>query len=91
MILDHITETFPGCRTYEFSEEDIEKINLLKKGKYSTWEWNFGYSPKYDFEKSFVTNGGNIQVHLNVTDGIIQKARILVTFSTNQIYRRLKN
>ena len=80
MILDHITKTFPGCRIYEFSEEDIEKINLLKNGKYSTWEWNFGYSPKYDFEKSFVTNGGNIQVHLNVTDGIIQKARIYGDF-----------
>lgn len=76
MILEHILDVFPDSVMYEFSLEDINNINELKNKKYSTWEWNFGYSPKYDFERSISANGEYIQIHLNVSGGIIQKAKI---------------
>ncbi len=76
MILKHVMDTSPNAFIYEFTKEDIDSINKLKCEKYETWEWNFGYSPKYDFEKSFSTNSGQIHVSLNVSAGIILKAKI---------------
>lgn len=80
MIMDHIMKTIPNPVPYEFTDQDIHNINRLKQEKYMTWEWNFGYSPKYDFERSFSTNGGSLQVYLNVAGGIIQKAKIYGDF-----------
>lgn len=79
-ILDHIMETFPGCVKYEFTEEDINNIITLVDEKYGTWEWNFGHSPKYDLQKAFKSNGGFVEVHMNVKQGVIQDVRIFGDF-----------
>ncbi len=81
IVMEHIMNVFPGASSYELSREDIRKINKLRNEKYLTWEWNFGYSPKYEFEKSFIINGEFIHVHLNVSGGIIQKAMITGDYS----------
>lgn len=64
------------ARLYDFTNEDIEQIEKLVKEKYTTWEWNFGYSPKYDFEKLIRTKGGSIEVKMNIEKGIIQNIKI---------------
>ncbi len=76
MILEHIKNKYPDAISYEFSNEDLISINKLREDKYLTWEWNFGYSPKYDFERSFMTRAGSVQVSLNVSGGIIRNAKI---------------
>lgn len=91
IILDHILDNYPDSVKYEFSQEDITKINELRKAKYLTWEWNFGYSPDYEFEKSFVINGRLIQLKLNVSGGIIQKARIQGNFPNHPGLYELEN
>lgn len=75
-ILDHIKATYPDMKVTHFNKTDIEKINRLADEKYKTWEWNFGYSPKYNFSRSIKANGGNIQYHLEVKNGIIEKIKI---------------
>ncbi len=75
-ILDHIKATYPDMKVIHFNKTDIEKINRLADEKYKTWEWNFGYSPKYNFSRSIKANGGNIQYHLEVKNGIIEKIKI---------------
>jgi len=76
MIHKHIDETNDDFRVIEFTSDDMFKINKLVKEKYNTWEWNFGYSPKYNFKRSFKANGGHIEVNLDVKKGIIEKAKI---------------
>ena len=75
-ILDHIKRKHPEMKVTRFSDDDIKKINELADKKYKTWEWNFGYSPKYNFSTTVKANGGNIQYHLEVKNGIIEQARI---------------
>ena len=59
---------------YQLTQEDIEKIELLEKERYNTWEWNYGYSPAYNIVKErYVEGRGKIEVHLDVENGIIQK------------------
>ncbi|MBZ9688818.1 lipoate--protein ligase [Clostridium estertheticum] len=65
---------------YEFTEYDLENINKLASEKYSTWEWNFGHSPKYNFinEKKF--SFGTIECNMQVQHGIIKDISIYGDF-----------
>ncbi len=76
LIQNHLNEKFRDITFYQFSEEDKTKIYELVKTKYNTWEWNFGYSPQYNFMRQFKADGGNIEVNLEVKNGIIEKAKI---------------
>lgn len=70
-ILAYMKESEPTIENYIFSKTDIDQINKLVKDKYVTWDWNFGYSPKYSFEKSIEILHDNIEIQMNVEKGII--------------------
>ena len=80
MIMEYIRETNGNTRFYEYSPDDIRGIEKLRDEKYSTWEWNFGYSPKYKFEKLIRTKGGNLEFHIDVEKGIIRNIKIYGDF-----------
>src|SRR5690606_7288936 len=46
-VMNHITEMYKDAVFYKITEEDRAAIQKLADEKYSQWEWNFGYSPKY--------------------------------------------
>ncbi len=79
-IMNHIHKTHPNCRFYDFTQKDLEGIRKLVEKKYSTWEWNFGSSPEYDLQKAIRTEGGFMEMHLNVNKGIIKDIRIFGDF-----------
>jgi lipoate-protein ligase A len=76
LIVNHISEMYSDSQPYQFSLSDIEEINKLVINKYSSWDWNFGYSPNYNFSRTFHASGGNIEFFLNVEQSIIMEARI---------------
>jgi len=80
IILDFIIKSEPASRVHEYSEKDIESINKLVEQKYSTWEWNFGYSPKYNFEKQVKTEGGHLEIYMHVEKGVIRDIRFFGDF-----------
>lgn len=75
-IMDYITSNFEDCKLYEFTEEDLAQIEKIKEEKYVTWDWNFGYSPNYDFQQGVKTKGGLLEMNMNVSAGIIQEVKI---------------
>lgn len=79
-IMDHIINTHEDCKIYEFTEEDLKKIEEIKEQKYATWEWNFGHSPKYDFQQGIRTQGGTLEMNLNVKKGYLTKVKIYGDF-----------
>jgi len=74
-IIKYFLETQQG-KLYELSSSEIERIKSLVQNKYSSWEWNFGYSPKYKFENSFSLKGSEIKISLEVENGIIMNSQI---------------
>ena len=80
MIIEHIMEMYPDSRMYDITEEDRRQIQKLADEKYSTWEWNFGYKAKYNFEKMIKTKGGHIEFHLDVQEGNIENIKIFGDF-----------
>lgn len=75
-VMEHITSTFEDARMYEFTEEDLQKIQEIRDEKYSTWEWNYGYSPDYNFTEGMRTKGGTVEMHMHISGGTIEKVKI---------------
>lgn len=45
-----IANLMPQKEIATLSEKDTEQIELLRAEKYSTWDWIYGYSPKYTYQ-----------------------------------------
>ncbi|WP_349687748.1 lipoate--protein ligase [Acidaminococcus sp. DS4831] len=57
---------------YKLTDNDLKIIMKIKKERYDTWEWNYGYSPKYNIEKErYIPGCGKIQIYMNVENGKI--------------------
>jgi lipoate-protein ligase A len=91
MIMEHIMEMYPEAKPYDFSDEDKKNIQKLADDKYSTWDWNFGYQAKYDFNKLIKTEGGSIEFHMNVNDGIISSLKIFGDFFSSKDISDIEN
>ena len=71
-----ISQNYPEFKIYEPTPEDIEAIQKLAIEKYQTWDWIFGYSPRYRFTNSLDTANGEIFISLLVEKGHIAEASI---------------
>lgn len=83
-VMMHITKLYPDAVPYTLTETDKREIQKLADEKYSTWEWNYGYSPKYGLKKGVKTNGGHVEVHLNVDKGLITDLDVFGDFFVNR-------
>ena len=84
LLTDEIIRNNPGAQRYELSPEDITGIEHLMAEKYETWDWNFGFSPQYNFRKAIKVPAGFIEVHLDVVKGMIEKAKVFGDFFASQ-------
>ncbi len=73
---NYVLGRYPEAKHYEFSSQDISNINKLVNTRYSKWEWNYGYSPKYSMKKSIKTSRGQIDFNLEIKNGLIQNVKI---------------
>ncbi len=77
LIERHITAMYPDAQLYELTDDDHKKIEELASVKYSTWDWNFGNSPAYNFRKVMRTgNSGTLEFCMDVRNGVIKQTRI---------------
>ena len=79
-IMRHVQSTREHAITYQLTEADKQAINRLVNDKYSTWEWNFGQSPRYTFHKPAKTGAGMVEVYLYIEKAVIQEVRIYGDF-----------
>ncbi len=78
----HLAES--GNSVYEITEHDNQNIRKLEEEKFNTWEWNFGYSPKYTFQKESRFNGKSLTVELKVEKGIVSEATVSGDFFSTE-------
>lgn len=57
-------------------DSDIDSIQNLALEKFETWDWNFAYSPKYEFNNRVSINNKTIDIHLEVKKGCIVSCEI---------------
>ena len=76
---------------YEHTEKDIQNIQHLSEEKFRTWEWNFGYSPKYSFQNKTVIDGRGVEVNLKTVKGIINEINVSGDYFSEKINQQLSN
>ncbi len=79
-IMEYILETWKGSKRYEYNEQDIQEIEQLKADRFSTWDWNFGYSPKYKFNKQVILDRGKLGIEVSVVRGKIEEVYVQADF-----------
>ena len=60
-----------GLEQTTLTPEELAEVKALKAGKYDTWEWNFGRSPKYNMTNKRYWTGGGLEVRADVAQGVI--------------------
>lgn len=92
LLIEEMLETNEGAIIYQLSDEDIKGVNQLIEEKYNTWDWNFGFSPKYNFKNAKKVPAGFIEVHLDVErGGQIEKAKIFGDFFASKPIEEFEN
>lgn len=71
-----ISQNYLEFQVYEPTPEDLEAIRKLSIEKYQTWEWIFGYSPKYRFRNKLQTENGEIEVRILVEKGLLSEVSV---------------
>ena len=80
ILMNYISSISPQNSFYTINKKDKEEIEKLVENKYSTWEWNYGNSPKYSLLNELKYPGGNIEFNLDVEKGIITKIKFFGDF-----------
>ncbi|MFS0878557.1 lipoate--protein ligase [Bacillus sp. 7586-K] len=80
LLLHHIFGEIEEIPTYDLTEEDWNKIHEISKKRYQNWEWNYGKSPKFNYQHSHRFPVGQIDVRLEVQKGVIENCKIYGDF-----------
>ncbi len=79
-ILQSIFAGYDEIPTYQWTDEDWQKIKAISKERYQKWDWNYGQSPQFQIQKSQRLAVGKIDVCMNVTSGKIVDCKIFGDF-----------
>ena len=60
--------------------EEETRVAELERTQFSTWDWNYGQSPKYALERKVRTAGGTVQAILDIKGGRIAAMRFYGDF-----------
>jgi lipoate-protein ligase A len=75
-LFGEISQNYQEFQVYEPTGADIEAIQKLSIEKYQTWDWIFGYSPRYRFTNKMKTEKGEVMISLLVEKGHISEVSI---------------
>lgn len=81
-MLRYITETDDPAdfKYYSFSDEEWAVIDQMVADKYGNWDWNYGKSPRYEYNREGRFAAGTVQVSISVSKGYIDSIRIYGDF-----------
>lgn len=90
LFIEEIKESNKETTRYKLTAADIEAIDRLVQEKYATWEWNYGFSPAYNFKKANKLAAGFIEVHIDVKKGYIENIKIFGDFFASKPIEELE-
>lgn len=73
------------------TDEQLSGIKEWRDNQFSTWEWNYGQSPKFEFSNHAKFTGGGIEVQVNVEHGKIAEVNFLGDFLGVRDWRDIKD
>jgi lipoate-protein ligase A len=89
LLLKHVVTNYHNPIIYKLNNKDIEKISKLIEVKYSTWEWIYGYSPKYSLDCIYKTDIQDVLFRIFVENGIIKDLEVKGIYDNEKILLEL--
>lgn len=65
---------------FNLRDDQWNKVYELSESKYRSWEWNYGRSPEFNIRKVKRFEFGQIDMRINVKDGLIDGVKIYGDF-----------
>lgn len=63
-----------GGTPYIFTDEDLASIEKLRNERYSTWAWNYGFSPACTItHRAHIDGCGSIDIRIGIIGGLISE------------------
>jgi len=87
-LFDNIVKKTTDSEIKPLSAMEVESITQISKEKYGTWEWIYGYSPKYLFRNSFQLPDLTVIFELQVEKGIIMSQNSNIDPNNDPVYHR---
>ena len=69
-----------GFLHQELTDSELKEVEKLRDEKYSTWDWNYGRSPRFDLTNKRRLPGGTLEASLLVEQGCISEAAFFGDF-----------
>lgn len=69
LLFTEISQQMAGSKIYYPTEADLAAIQKLSDEKYRSWDWIYGYSPRYRFSNKLETDKGSINLSLLIEKG----------------------
>ncbi len=74
---EYLCKKFNISQMRSFTNEELGEINQMVNDKYSSWDWNFGYSPDYSLERDLQVYDQKFNLQIIISKGIIQHIQII--------------
>lgn len=87
-LFDRITMKSIDPEIKPLNDQEIESIQQISKEKYETWDWIYGYSPKYVFRNSLKLPDSTVTFELQVEKGMISSVNSSLEPSDNPVYQQ---
>jgi lipoate-protein ligase A len=81
-LLRHIFDESSKIPIYTFSNKEWIDIKNLVNKKYSQWEWNYGESPRFIYNKTVKFNQTEVKIKIVVCNGLIELLQFDDKFSS---------
>lgn len=90
LLIETINEIYP-LEEYVLTAEEQAIHDRLVREKFSTWEWNYGQSPKFNISKMEKFPFGIVDARIDVQKGIISNIRIFGDFFVREEIETLED
>jgi lipoate-protein ligase A len=75
-IFSYILESVNDSRSAKLVEEEVGEISMLRAERFIKWDWNYGYSPKYEIDQEVDYWGRMVRFKTLVVKGMIAKFEV---------------
>jgi lipoate---protein ligase len=88
-IMYGMIERYPDSKVHNLNVEEMEEVKLLSDEKYSTWDWIYGYSPKYEVNNRFEILSTYLIINLVVKKGVITNSSLKGNLFENEFIEKI--
>lgn len=73
-------EQMEDVKTYTLTEQDWQHVDRLVAEQFGNWEWNFGHSPRFEYNRDQHFSIGTVEFSLSIQNGRIEQCKIYGDF-----------